>query len=152
MPATTKTAEAKATTYEDAITARARDIAKRLPGGELFLSLGSTNRGSVLQASVGIYPQGMSRGSAKHLYGPTFTDVLDRAESWIDANAAVTRNAAIRKMAMAIIGLTDEHGSCTLRDLSRQFDPAIIVAYREDALARATEMAGNAPFSIVGEG
>ena len=144
-----ETVEANATSYEAALVARTRALTKRLPGSEIYPALNVGAYSAKKPASVGVYPNGLGKSEVSFFHADTLAEALDLAEAWIETNGTVRRNEIVRQMALAIISLTDEHGACTLRDLSRQFAAAIIETHREDALARAAEMAGNAPFAIV---
>ena len=85
--------------------------------------------------------------------GATWREMVANCESAISTSRVACVNATIRKMALAIIELTDEHGKCTNRLLrNRQFTDADIAEFGDAACQRAAEMAGNAPFSIETEG
>lgn len=100
---------------------------------------------------VSVYPQGLcSNVEGKFFFGTTFSQVLDAAEAYARSYAPVQLNATIRRMALAIIGITDEHGTCTEHLLSAQkFSAAEIRRHHEAACVRANEMAGGAPFAVV---
>jgi len=88
--------------------------------------------------------------SIARIEGDTFAEMLDKAEAAIHAYIPAQRNATIRKMALAIIELTDEHTECTRTLLrGKGFSQSDIDAYSADACARAGEMCGNAPFRVV---
>ena len=81
--------------------------------------------------------------------GDTFAEMFDKAEQAIANYAPAQRNATIRKMALAIIELIDEHTECTRTMLRSQgFIQSDIDAYSAGACARAGEMCGNTPFSV----
>lgn len=85
--------------------------------------------------------------------GATWREMVANCEAAISTSRVACVNATIRKMALAIIELTDEHGKCTNRLLrNRQFTDADIAEFGDAACQRAAEMAGNAPFSIEAEG
>lgn len=82
--------------------------------------------------------------------GDTFSQMLQNAWIGLDAWRVTRKNDVIRRMALAIIELTDEHTECRQRDLERKgFSTADIAEYQERACARAGEIAGNAPFVVV---
>lgn len=85
--------------------------------------------------------------------GATWSEMVANCEAAIATSRTAHVNATIRKMALAIIELTDEHGKCTNRLLrNRQFTDADIAEFGDAACQRAAEMAGNSPFSIEAEG
>ncbi len=101
-------------------------------------------------AGVQIYPLGIcGHGDDQFLYGATWADALQKAYTWARAYGPTQRNAAIRRMALAIIELTDEHRKCTREMLRcRWFSDTDLDAYCDAACQRAGEMAGNAPFVV----
>lgn len=82
--------------------------------------------------------------------GETFAEMISDAERII-ANWRITRKeGAIRRMALAIIELTDEHAECTRALLrNKGFTDSDMDAYTDAACARASEMCANAPFTVV---
>jgi hypothetical protein len=54
-----------------------------------------------------------------------------------------------RKMALAIIRLTDEFGECTDAALRDEFDAGQVAAYSAEACALANTMAAKGPFTII---
>ena len=100
-----------------------------------------------------LYPAGICNiaGSA-HLNSPNFPALFAAAEAWIKDRSVVDREKSIRKLALAIIGITDEHGTCTSRLLRGQgFAADEIAALHEAACERAGEMCLGAPFRVVME-
>jgi len=78
---------------------------------------------------------------AAHAYALTIAHMVRR------------RNAKTRRMALAIISLTDEHGTCTEAELIQQgFTAAQVAELHEAACERAGGMAGNQPFVVVRAG
>ena len=85
--------------------------------------------------------------------GATWREMVANCEAAIATSRLAHVNATIRKMALAVIELTDEHGKCTnLLLRNRKFTDADIAEFGDAACRRAAEMAGNAPFSIEAEG
>ena len=81
---------------------------------------------------------------------PTWPEAIRAAHAYAATYAPVQRNASIRRMALAVISLTDEHGTCTEAALIRQkFTAAEVADLHELACERAGEMAGNQPFVVV---
>jgi hypothetical protein len=86
----------------------------------------------------------------EHFSAPTFGAVLDAAEKFAANFAPLRKEKAVRKLALDIIDLTDQHGSCTVAMLrGRQHSQVDIDAYKDAACVRAGELAGNAPFAVV---
>lgn len=86
----------------------------------------------------------------EHLKANSWTEVFAAAHEWASTHKAVRRNAIVRRMALAVIEISDEHGACTETLLrGKDFAAAEIVEFHEAACVRAGEMAGNAPFSVV---
>lgn len=80
---------------------------------------------------------------------PTFAEMLTEAREMIRAWHATRRNDMVRRLALAIIETTDEHTRCTTTLLrAKGFTQPEIEEFRDAACARASEMAGNAPFSV----
>ncbi len=107
--------------------------------------------------SIGIYPMGMCSGSRNDGYksfgGEDWPEVLTPARAWAAAQSGTHRNATIRRMALAIIEITDEHTKCTEALLrAKGFAAADIAEFHEAACVRAGEMAGNAPFVVLMDG
>lgn len=114
---------------------------------EVYVSVGRRTDA----AMIAIYPLGIiGHGDDQHIYKPTWPEVFAEARRWIASHGTVSRDKRIRKMALAIIEVTDEHGRCTERDLSRRdFSWDEIRDFSAAACERASEMAGNAPFSVL---
>ena len=83
----------------------------------------------------------------------SFEEGLDAAEQAFAVHIEKHDEAARRKMALAIIELTDAEGSVTDRALRLAgFSQAQIDLHAETAAALANEMAGKGPFTVVLEG
>lgn len=88
---------------------------------------------------------------SENIWGQSWDDVFADARKWVSGRAAVARNTTIRRMALAIIETTDEHGKCTVPLLSAKgFDAEEIREFHATACERAGEMAQGAPFSVEG--
>lgn len=80
---------------------------------------------------------------------PTLSEMVIEARAMIRAWHAKRRNDMIRRLALAIIETTDEHTRCTQTLLrAKGFTQPEIDEFGDAACARATEMAGNQPFSV----
>lgn len=102
-------------------------------------------------ATVSVYPTGVCGREKQFIRAPTWPEAFAAAETWIVNNAVVHRDTMIRRMALAIIDLVDQHTRCTVADLTRRdFTADEVREFHEAACARAGEMAGSAPFSVEG--
>lgn len=82
--------------------------------------------------------------------GKTWPEAIGQAYAWAHSRPAIDRDKLIRRLALAIIDLTDQHGECTERLLrTREFSSAEIREHHEAACTRANEMAGGVPFRVV---
>jgi hypothetical protein len=116
------------------------------PKMEVFFSIGHDR----LVASLMIYETGMLGDRPHYIKHDNFPALFAEAEVWIRGRAGVRRNATIRTLALAIIELTDEHGRCTAKLLrGKRFSAEDISEFKDAACARASEMAGMAPYSVV---
>lgn len=104
------------------------------------------------QPTLSIYPNDIIDGGKHEFFkGSTFDEVLAAGMAWTKAYAPTPHNALIRRMALAIIEITDEHGECTSALLrAKTFSADEIKRHHAEACVRAGEMAGNAPFSVIG--
>lgn len=89
--------------------------------------------------------EGTIRTSHKSPWAEASAELL---QIW-EAQRANHRSVKLRKMALDIIQITADQGSCTDRALRMNFDQSEIDSLGKDAAALATEMAANGPFSIV---
>lgn len=78
-----------------------------------------------------------------------FDTCLADVQSQWDKMSQQVRNEITKKIAMAIIRVTHETGSCTDAALRVHFDAADIARYGADAVALANSMAERGPFEIV---
>jgi hypothetical protein len=99
---------------------------------------------------LAIRPDGWTNDRESHsVTGKTWEHAFAAARSWIEQSKVVRRDATIRKMALAVIELTDEHTKCTDAMLKRRdFSVEQITEFHELACVRAGEMCGNAPFRV----
>lgn len=105
-------------------------------------------------AFASFYPDGVGGTSRpEYVHGVSWSDVIPAAYAWIENYKIVHRDTTIRRMALAIIELTDEHTRCTAAMLERKkFDAVTIQEFHKAACYRAAEMAGNIPFIVEFEG
>jgi hypothetical protein len=106
------------------------------------------------EARVSCYTNWLTTGADsghESFSGRTWAEALAQAYAWARTIKIVARDKRIRELALAIVDLTDQHGSCRVEHLrARRFSDAEIAELRDAALTRANEMAGGAPFEIVG--
>lgn len=87
----------------------------------------------------------------ENIWGKSWEEVFAKGHKWVSQRATVARNTTIRRMALAIIETTDEHGKCTVPLLAAKgFDAGEIREFHALACERAGEMAQGAPFSVEG--
>ena len=106
---------------------------------------------SGMSAYAGVRPHRYPNEAGRWFgFFPTWPEAIRAAHAYAATYAPVQRNATIRRMALAVISLTDEHGTCTEAALIRQkFTAAEVADLHELACERAGEMAGNQPFVVV---
>jgi hypothetical protein len=98
---------------------------------------------------VGLYPLGLTgNGNDKHIVAPSWPGLLNEAYAWARTRGPLMREAAIRRMALDIIDITDAKGGCSAQALRRRgsFVPELV----ELACQRAAEMSAGAPFTVTG--
>jgi len=130
-------------------------LRKRL-GDDAHVGFGLWERGKWNQqdprnvVSVGLYPDGIGgTEGATHIYVQTWPEAIAAADQWITNYKTTHRNDIVRRMALAIIELTDEHTRCDDAMLRRKkFSAGEIAEFHLAACARAGEMCGNAPFRV----
>ncbi len=74
--------------------------------------------------------------------------IAEAAQKWEEMSVRVRKDQT-KKLALAIIRITHEHGCCTDAALRAEFGPKEIEKYGTAALTLANEMAENGPFEIV---
>ena len=100
--------------------------------------------------SIALYPLGICASQGERFSGATWSEAFRKARKWALTGGVVYSNATIRRMALAVIEITDEHGECTVAALRRQkFDDVEIEAFKEDACQRANEMCQGRPFVVL---
>lgn len=110
----------------------------------------STNRHEA-GAHIMVYPDGIcGKDRPHHFNAPAWPEAIRQAYAWASTRKTVWRDDLIRRMALAVIDLTDQHGKCTERLLrGRDFTRDDVIEHHEAACVRAGEMSGNAPFRVV---
>jgi hypothetical protein len=82
------------------------------------------------------------------VYGTTFEEALDRLRAEWVKQSDLYREETTKKLALAIIRITAEHGACTDAALRQDFDAGVLKRWGADACALADDMAGRGPFAI----
>jgi hypothetical protein len=101
------------------------------------------------EVHVLLYPEGMTGNGGHHfIVAPCWSEALKRAYAWARPRRTILREAAIRRMALDIIDLTDAEGSCSAEALRRR--GSFVAELVEAACQRANEISGNAPFVVTG--
>lgn len=96
------------------------------------------------------YVDGLSSRDYHHFEGATFAEAIAKGRAWVQTFIAERRDTVIRKMALAIIDLTDQNGAVTdVALLERNFCADDIREFGEAACARASNMANLRPFVLV---
>lgn len=97
-----------------------------------------------------LYPHGVAGrdGGYLNVKGASFEDVIQKLRDGWAAYRDRHRQQQTRRMALAIIRLTDELGECTDAALREEFDAGEVKSLGEDACALANTMAGKGPFAI----
>jgi hypothetical protein len=99
--------------------------------------------------SIGLYPEGLTgKGDRKSIAALSWPQGLSDAYAWARTRGPIMREAAIRRMALDIIDVTDAEGGCSAQALQRRgsFVPELV----ELACQRAAEMSAGAPFTVTG--
>ena len=141
----------------DAMTARDlelhEDALVKLLGKGAYVHISHTRRYSESGwAYVSMNPKGICGPDSERVcvYGETWPEAVAKAQAWIAARPKVERNAIIRKLALAIIELTDENGRCTVAMLRAKGFDSDEIALHAEACQRASEMCANSPFCVEG--
>lgn len=76
----------------------------------------------------------------------SWPEAFRAAHVWVSTHKAIRRNAIVRRMALAVLEITDERGTCTdTLLLGKDFTAAEIVEFHEAACV----LDGNSPFVVV---
>lgn len=123
-------------------------VLREMLGGKAEVFASADLSGAALQ----VYPDGLLNSrTGNFIREATWPEAFAAARAWIATHATVHRDNRIRAMALAIIDLTDQHGSCTRAMLTRrEFSGAEVDDLKGAACQRASEMSANAPFSVEG--
>jgi hypothetical protein len=111
-------------------------------------------RGEDVKVTVTVYPRGYTRSYGTRdaqfdVTAATWAEVFMLAAKHWEDNCAAFGKDIVRRMALAIIRLTHETGSCQLSGLRAEFTSEDIELYGQAAVTLADEMADGAPFAIL---
>lgn len=101
---------------------------------------------------VTVYPFGIvgPSGSSKSFQGASFAEALGEAEKYAAGARDELQIAVIRRMALAVIDITDRLGGCSDSNLrTGGFTPDEITSYHIEACDAASRMSGNSPFVVM---
>lgn len=121
-------------------------------GMEAYVSANVSVRDHWVEPCIlSVYPNGICGGvEPTYFRAPTWPEAITAAMAFATSYAPRQRETTIRKMALVIIDIADEHVTVTAALLrGRGFSADDIAAHHEAACARASEMCGNAPFVVV---
>ncbi|HQT89115.1 MAG TPA: hypothetical protein PK677_11260 [Acidiphilium sp.] len=117
------------------------------PKSWVTISISNDDAGRIL-----VYPDGILGGNSRPFdceRADTFEGMIASAERAIVRWKVSRHDGIIRRMALDIIDLTDQHVTCTDKLLrGRNYSISDITEYWERACDRAGEMAGCAPFKV----
>jgi hypothetical protein len=100
---------------------------------------------------ISMNPHGVCNDTGREVIrGEAWPAAIQAAHNWVASRPKVERNAIIRKLALAIIEITDEHGKCTVEHLRAKTFISAEIALHAEACVRAGEMCQGAPFSVEG--
>ena len=100
-------------------------------------------------ASVGLHPNGLGQHGGTRIYGDTWQAALAGAREWVAAYVPTRNDALIRRIAVAIIDLSEPGQALTVSALRlRGFTAEEITEHAEAACALATAKCNGALFSV----
>ena len=132
--------------FKTAIQALAKEIG---PNADIYASI---SIGGSEAMSASIYPQGIgSRDSGRvSVRSDDFADLFEQLRTTWDEHKESHAKTTIRTMALEIIRITAEHGSCSDAALrGSKFSADEISRYGVKACIEADTMAGKGPFDII---
>lgn len=89
-------------------------------------------------------------GTSTHTYGNSWPELIEVVEAKINKEVGSLRAQTIRRMALAIIDITDRLSACSDTNLrADKFDAAEIAEFHLDACDLAEKMASKGPFRVI---
>lgn len=95
------------------------------------------------------YPKGVVQDEQLAAQGDTWMAAIEAARAEWEKRSEARAENTTKALALAIIRLTAEHGSCTDAALRPEFDMNDIARFGEAAVSMANDMSRLAPFAIV---
>lgn len=121
-------------------------LRKRI-GGDAYVSVDITY-GNEPPISGCIYPRGITKSNRIGIKADDWPEAITKLnEAWNESRERL-QDDLIKRMALAIIRLTEECGECTDQMLRADFGHGDVTAYLERAVEMADKMAANGPFSV----
>jgi hypothetical protein len=115
---------------------------------EIYLSIDASYDATRPVTGI-LYPFGMSGEGQLFVRGAGFDEVIAALRAEWDERKADFAKETTKKMALAIIRITDELGTCSDAALRVDFDAAQIAQFGVEACTLADTMASKGPFSII---
>lgn len=136
--------------HAEAVEAFKAFAAEMGPSATVIVALNSSQFGrDKLPLRVSLYPRGVGYDRLISVDGASYAELLDNAKAALAEHDDKHGAETIRKMALQIISITADAGSCSEFSLCKTFSPAEVKTYGDRACEEATRIAGNGPFSIV---
>jgi hypothetical protein len=107
---------------------------------EIYMSVGHRYDGN--SVAITVWPNGMGSGAQPvHCNGKDWLDAFAHAHTWLETNGQELRESTIRRLALAIIDLTDRNGTATYKALIQcGFSREEIAEFHQTACDRAAKM------------
>ena len=96
-----------------------------------------------------VYPKGVCDNWRISAYGETFEEALAALKAEVENSGTDYVRKTTREMALAIITITSDAGSCSDAALRMKFSQKEIEKFGAQAVAEADSLAAGGPFSIV---
>jgi hypothetical protein len=119
------------------------------PNAEVYIELCTTRWAPSESLRGAIYPNGVGKSDAVRAYANTYAAVISALKAEWAKHADTASAKTIRDMALKIISITADEGTCSELSLCRAFSAGEVKTYGDRACEEATRIAGNGPFSIV---
>jgi hypothetical protein len=128
------------------ILSRIRELKSTMsPDAEISMMIGS-----YVGSYVSVYPEGYGLGKTTKTFDfSSFKDVFDDITAWWADEKTSIYDVVIKKMALAIIRITNDQGECSDAALRMEFSDFYVRLLGTEAEAKANDMAQNGPFTII---
>ena len=116
------------------------------PQASAHVTINSEPRDGLICAVI--YPTGVCGAARLSIYADDWAEAITKLnEAWNEYRDA-HQDDLLKRMALAIIRLTEERGECTDQMLRADFSAGDVTACLDRATALADKMAANGPFSV----